>query len=231
MKQNHEKGGNMRKLIAFLAVTVLFTAFGCGSSSTGPSENEDYLPITVGNQWNYSLNGYIYTASSADTTFLTGSNITKVIGTTTHQQGFQLYTLQDSTTTVMTSPDTTITLTETTLTYAYKTDTELRMYDDTTTTDYLLFIELPVTLGDTWIPDTTEPTITRTVLSLSASVTVPAGSFTSCANLRDTDSADPGFCFDRFLSRGTGVVHYLINMTGSGGTMYLAYDLTSSIIN
>ena len=60
---------------------------------------------------------------------------------------------------------------------------------------------------------------------------MPAGSFTSCANLRDTDSADPGFYFDLFLSRGTGVVNYLINTTGSGGTMYLAYDLTSSIIN
>jgi hypothetical protein len=227
--QKHEKRGTMQNLIAFLTVISLLAVIGCGSDSTGPAENEDYLPIAVGNQWNYSLSGYI--VIGADTTTITGSNISTVTGVTTHQQGFQLYAVQDSTTTVMTSPDTSITTTETSLIYAYQTDTEVRMYDDTTGSDYLLFLELPVTLGNTWIPDTNEPTITRTVLSLSASATVPAGSFTSCANLRDTDSTEPDFNFDLFLATGTGVVKYVINMTNLNDTMYMVYELTSSTIN
>ncbi len=220
----------MRILIAILTLISLLSIFGCGNDSTGPSENEDYLPMSVGNQWNYSLSGYTV-STGADTTYLTGSNVTQIIGTTTHQQGFELYTIQDSTTTIWTNPDTSFTYTETMTVYAHKTDTELRMYDDTTTTDYELFMILPLTLGDTWTPDTTEPTISRTVLSLSASVTVPAGTFASCANLRDTDSAEPGFYFDLFLSKGTGVVEYLINMVDSYGTIYMAYSLTSSTIN
>ncbi|MCK4506695.1 MAG: hypothetical protein KAW14_13855 [Candidatus Aegiribacteria sp.] len=92
-------------------------------------------------------------------------------------------------------------------------------------------MKLPVTLGDTWVPNSDEPTITRTVLSLSASVTVPAGSYTSCANLRDTDSEEPDFYFDLFFSRGTGVVKHLYYVTDSDGTIHMAYNLTSSIIN
>ncbi len=184
----------------------------------------------VGNQWNYSLSGYYITAT-ADTITISGSNITEVLGVTTHQQGFQLYTLQDSTTTIMTTPDTSFTSTDASIVYAYDADTEWRMYDDTTSTDYELLIKLPVILGDSWIPDTPEPTITRTVLSLSASVTVPAGTYTNCANLRDTDSTEPDFYFDLFFSRGTGLVQYLININDSTGTVHLLYNLSSSIIN
>lgn len=220
----------MRKFVIVLAVTLLFVIFGCGSDSTGPSANDDYLPLAVGNQWSYSLNGYV-TNTDADTIVITGSNINKITGTTTHQQGFQLYTVRDSLITIMTTPDTTFTTTTVTMNYIQETDTEIRMYDDTTTTDYELFIKLPVTLGDSWIPEIDEPTVTRTVLSLSASAIVPAGTYSSCANFRDTDSEEPGFYFDLFLSRGTGVVKYVINDTDSNGTVYMAYDLLSSTIN
>ncbi len=220
----------MRKFLVFSAVISLLTVFGCGNDSTGPSANDDYMPMAVGNQWNYSLSGYYITAA-ADTITISGSNITEVLGVTTHQQGFQLYTLQDSTTTIMTTPDTSSTSTDASIVYAYDADTEWRIYDDTTSTDYELLMKLPVILGDSWIPDTPEPTITRTVLSLSASVTVPAGTYTSCANLRDTDSTEPDFYFDLVFSRGTGVVKYLINVTDSTGTIHLVYNLSSSIIN
>ena len=88
----------MRKIIAILVIVSLLVVFGCGSDSTGPSGNDDYLPLSVGNQWNYSLTGYV-TETDADSVILTGSNITKIIGTTTHEQGFQLYTAKDSMTT------------------------------------------------------------------------------------------------------------------------------------
>ena len=220
----------MRKLLAISTVISLLVVFGCGNDSTGPSENSDYLPMAVGNQWNWSLSGYIAEAG-ADTIIVSGSNIKKVLETTTHQQGFQLYVLQDSTTTIMTTPDTTFTNTNTLLTYAHKADTEWRMYDDTTSTDYEIFLKLPVTLGDGWIPNADDPTIMRTVLSISDTIIVPAGTYTDCAKLRDSDSQEPDSYFEIYFSRGTGVVKYLINETDSSGTIYMSYDLTSSIIN
>ena len=131
----------------------------------------------------------------------------------------------------MTTPDTSFTMIETMLGYVHESDTELRLYDDTTSTDYQLFLKLPVTLGDTWVPHVTEPTITRTVLSLSASITVPAGSFTSCANLRDLDSSEPGFYIDVFLSGGSGIIKSIASMTHLNNTMYIVSELNSSIIN
>ncbi len=221
----------MRKLIAmFTVVASLLIVFGCGNDSTDPSENSDYLPVAVGNQWNYSLSGYISEAGS-DTTIISGSNISKILEETTHQQGFQLYAIQDSMTTIMTTPDTTMTFTNTSMTYAHKADTEWRFYDDTTSTDYEIFMKLPVTLGDGWVPNTDEPTIMRTVLSVSETVTVPAGTYTDCANLRDSDSQEPDFYFDSYFSRGTGVVRFIISDTDSTGTVYMSYDLTSSTIN
>ncbi len=220
----------MRKFIAMFTVVSLLIVFGCGDDSTGPSENSDYLPMAVGNQWNYSLSGYISEAG-ADTTFISGSNISKVLEVTTHQEGFQLYAIQDSVTTIFNTPDTTFTFTDTMMVYAHKADTEWRFYDDTTSTDYEILMKLPVTLGDGWIPNADEPTIMRTVLSVSETVTVPAGTYTDCANLRDSDSQEPDYDFDLYFSRGTGVVRYIINDTDSTGTVYMSYDLTSSIIN
>ncbi len=220
----------MRKLIAMFTVISLLIVFGCGSDSTGPSGNTDYLPMAVGNQWNYSVSGYSIEAG-ADTIIISGSSISKVLEVTTHQQGFQLYAIHDSTTTIMTTPDTTITCITTAMTYAHNADTEWRIYDDTTSTDYEILMKLPVTLGDGWIPDADEPTVMRTVLSVSETVTVPAGTYTDCANLRDSDSQEPDFYFDLLFSRGTGVVRFLINESDSTETVYMAYALTSSIIN
>ncbi|MCK4505941.1 MAG: hypothetical protein KAW14_10005 [Candidatus Aegiribacteria sp.] len=218
----------MRKLIAMFSVISLLIVFSCGSDSTGPSGNTDYLPMAVGNQWNYSLSGY-FTEAGTDTVIISGSCVSKVLEVTTHQEGFQLYAIQDSSTTTLTFPDTTLTNIDTL--YAHKADTEWRRYDDTTSTDYEIFMKLPVSLGDGWIPNADEPTIMRTVLSVSETVTVPAGTYTDCANLRDSDSQEPDFYFDHYFSRGTGVVRFLISETDSTETVYMAYDLTSSIIN
>ncbi|NOQ22180.1 MAG: hypothetical protein GQ565_05980 [Candidatus Aegiribacteria sp.] len=220
----------MRKLVAMFTVISLLIVFGCGNDSTGPSENGDYMPLAAGNQLNFTLSGY-FVPTSADTTVISGSQSVKVLEVTTHQQGFQLYAIQDITTMIMTTPDTSITTVETDTIYAHKTDTELRMYDDTTSTDYELLLKLPVTLAESWIPESDEPTTTRTVLSLSASVTVPAGTFATCANLRDTDSTEPDFYFHMFFSKGTGLVKYVNYETDSDGAIYLVSELTSSIIN
>ena len=74
----------MRKIIAIPGITAasLLIVFGCGSNSTVLSGNDDYLTLSVDNQRNNSLTGYV-TETDADSVILTGSNIKKIVGTTT----------------------------------------------------------------------------------------------------------------------------------------------------
>jgi len=43
-------------------------------------------------------------------------------------------------------------------------------------------------------------------VSLTASVTVAAGSFSNCAIIRETDSTEPDEKWDQYLHRGTGII-------------------------
>jgi hypothetical protein len=212
------------------AVLLLMLLFSCGEDSTGPSAPGDYLPLSVGNQWNYSISGYMKT-TDRDSFPITGTKLTSIAGLTTHQSGFDLYVLKDSSYTIVTTPDTTFTNTEVITEYICKTDTEYRIYKDTVTTDYELLLKLPVVLNDSWVPKPDEPTVTRRVQSTTSSITVPAGSYSDCVDLRDTDTAEPGTAFDIYISRGDGAVEFIVMMDDSTQTMYMDFKLTSSIVN
>ncbi len=67
---------------------------------------------------------------------------------------------------------------------------------------------LPITVGDTWTPNGDEPNITREVVSVSETVTVPAGTWESCALVSDTDSENPDLAYDFYLAPGIGPVLY-----------------------
>jgi len=213
-----------------IAVFSLLLLFSCGEDSTGPSDPGDYLPLSVGNQWNYSISGYMKT-TDRDSFPITGTKLTAITGSTSHQSGFDLYMLKDSSCTVVTTPDTTYTNTEVITEYICRTDTEYRIYEDTVTTDYELLMKLPVVLNDSWVPKPDEPTITRTVHSTTTDITVPAGSYSDCVDLRDTDTAEPGTAFDIYISRGNGAVEFVVAMDDSTQTMHLDFKLTSSTVN
>jgi hypothetical protein len=213
-----------------IAISLLLLLFSCDKDSTGPSDPGDYLPLSVGNLWSYSMSGYMKTATIRDSLLVTGTKLTVVTGLTSHQSGFDLYVLKDSTTMSVTMPDTTITNTEVSIDYICKTDTEYRIYDDTVTTEYEILLKLPVVLNDSWVPESDEPTVTRTVRSVTSSITVPAGSYSDCVYLRDTDTAKPGSYFDLYISRGDGAVEFTIQMVDSTYTTYMDFDLTSSVV-
>jgi len=219
----------MNAIKTVVTVLLLTMLFSCGKDSTGPSDPGDYLPLSVGNQWIYSMSGYLKMATR-DSLLITGAKLTVITGLTTHQSGFDLYVLKDSTTMSVTMPDTTITNTEVSTDYICKTDTEYRIYDDTVTTEYEILLKLPVVLNDSWVPESDEPTVTRTVRSVTSNITVPAGSYSDCVYLRDTDTAKPGSYFDIYISRGNGAVEFTIQMVDSTNTMFMDFDLTSSVV-
>jgi hypothetical protein len=219
----------MRYFIPLLFLASVLMTIGCGSSSTGPTPPGDYVPLTLGNTWNYSVEGYAYSPSQ-DTITITGTSTQTITAIVMHQQGFELYEFLNVGVITITTPDTTITSTDTTSMFIYETDTELRVYDDTISTYYELAFPLPVVLGDTWLPDSEDPTVTREVMSVTETVSVPAGNYTNCALMSDTDSEDPGAVFDMYFCPGLGNIKQVVADADSASTSYMEVVLTSSII-
>jgi hypothetical protein len=127
----------------------------------------------------------------ADTSTVSGRTSSRIIGQTTHAQGFELWTLEEVDSLIYWSPDTMYTWIDTSLVYVSTNNNEVVVYDDTVTIEHEILFKLPLTVGETWVPYTGDPTVTREVISLTDSVTVPAGSFSDCLLMRDTDSMSP----------------------------------------
>ena len=196
------------KKFAFTSCTLLIAfLFACGGDTTGPGSapEGDWMPMTVGNWWNYAYDGFVFIGTSADSFALSGSDERRVTDLLQHQGGFGVYEFRSLSEMILTNPDTTMTYADTQFVYIRNTGDEIRAYPDTVSTDYDLFALLPLTLGESWLiqpGDTHENEVT----SLSASVTVPAGSFSGCAVITRTDTAEPTYQWDSYFHDGTGIV-------------------------
>ncbi len=224
----------MRVKTFVLAAAAALAMTGCGSDSTGPSSgggSGDWLPLAVGNQWVYSLNGTWRSATDQDTVWTTGTFTVELTGETTHEQGFSLFVVRDVSTTTMNNGDTSFTYTDTTFSYTRNDGSEVQTYDDLVSTDYTTILRLPLTVGESWNPDPDEPTTVREVMSLSESVSVPSGSFSGCARIRDTDTQFPDNYIDFYFARGVGSVYEQAVIQDEFGTGEYIVQLTSYSVN
>jgi hypothetical protein len=215
----------MRYLIA-VSILVAVLLAGCGGSSSGPSGPTDYYPLAVGNWWIMDLDGYVLWG--ADTVTVTAVNENTVTRTTTHAQGFDLYEIEQISTMTFTHPDTTFSDTDTTFTYIAESDSEVVAYDDTITLDHEVMLKLPVTVGETWNPYSDEPDIVREILSITVSVSVPAGSFSGCLHMEDRDPQAPDDEFEAWAAPSVGPVRMLID---SSGVFHVEGELRSYVAN
>ncbi len=216
--------GAIKTVIVVLLLTMFFS---CGKDSTGPSTPADYLPLAVGNQWNYSMTGYMKTADR-DSLPITGAKVMTVTGQTTHSSGLDLYALKDSTCVVIPTRDTSFVRVSTV--YIFKADSEYRIYDDTLTAKYGIAMKIPVVLGDSWVNDPDEPAHTTKVTSVTSNVTVPAGSYSDCVCISEMNADEPREVYEMYFSRGNGVVEIISKSVDSGGIMYMDFGLKSSVI-
>jgi hypothetical protein len=219
----------MKSIIAILsALTLSILLIACGSDSSGPSEPGDWLPLAVGNWWQYELDGFWLTMYG-DTVDWSGTFDREVTALCEHSGDFQVYEFSTVMHSFQSTPDTTVEQWDTMYIYLRETEEELRGYDDTLTTDYELIAQYPLTVGDSWNaysdPDST---IMYEVTSLSATASVPAGSYSSCAVLRETDSTLPLYSWDTYLHRGVGIVFEVIN---SGVLEYAEISLSAFNVN
>ena len=196
----------MKKFALTSGALLIAFLFACGGDTTGPdpAPEGDWMPMTVGNWWNYIYDGFTLFGTS-DSFDISGSAERRVTDLLQHQGGFEVYEFRSQTEMILTNPDTTMTYADTQFVYIRNTGDELRAYRDTVSTNYDLVALLPLTLGESWL---TQPgdTHENEVTSLNASVTVPAGSFSNCAVITQTDTAEPTFQLDSYFHDGTGAV-------------------------
>ncbi len=202
------------KMILLAGAAVLMVV-SCGDDPVGPGPGPtgDWLPLSVGNWWTGELSGYM--SMDADTVDLSGSSKRLVTALLDHSGGFQVYEFR----TIMemnftsTEPDTSWTWIDTNFVYIRNTGDEMRGYDDTLSTDYTLLAPLPFTLGETWNPDSDSSAICE-MISLTASISVPAADFTNCAIIRETDPGSPDEQMDTYFHRGTGILSEQVSEDG-----------------
>jgi len=201
------KGYEMKTTFMLFSAALILTVFSCGSSSTGPNPppQDDWLPLDVGNLWNYSIDGFMIPGSSPDTIDIGGSIVRSVSALLDHSGGFKVYEFRSVMSMSFTTPDTSWVNQDTMYIYLRNTDDEIQAYDDTVSTDYMIVAPLPLTLNETWnpVPDSTP---VREVISLDASLTVTAGTFTDCAVIRETDPSEPDEQWDEYICRGIGII-------------------------
>lgn len=207
-----------------LCIAVLLS--GCGDSPSDPSGPVDYFPILAGNTWNCGFTGFVLIG--ADTITLTGTTVNTILGTTTHTGGFDVWKFRMIENITYTAGDTTWAEVDTTFTYTFSSDSEIVAYDDTLSFDYEIIMKLPVTVGESWVPDADRPDVTRSVESISESVSVPAGNFTGCLHLSDSDSQAPGYAIDMWLAPEVG---HCKMIGDSSGVMHLEIELGSYTVN
>ncbi len=193
--------------IKFVLVSLFILLLtSCGSSSTSPSSPSSYIPLSVGNQWNNDINGFVIFASG-DTLTISGTMVRKITGTATHDNGASCYISEDLMNITYTTPDTSFSFSDTTINYIAESDTQFLVYDDTLSTEFELLLKLPVTVGETWVPDPADdPDTVREVISITSSVSVPAGSFTNCLLTEDSDPSLPDDYWRMYFAPGIGPV-------------------------
>jgi hypothetical protein len=183
---NYRKDIPMKIRATAVLIFSLMVVLSCGDNSdpVGPTQNNDseYYPLAIGNQWIYSRSGSI-AAAGLQVGTVSGVAEIEITGTATHSEGFEVYVQENSIT------DTTVLYSQTYITdstfteYLRVTDSGLFGYPHLTDTDSSYTVPFPIQQGATWV-FSDAPLTTGEILSLTESVTVPAGNFNDCMEMR-----------------------------------------------
>lgn len=204
----------MKKLMLLIPTIILI--IGCGGDAV-------YFPLTVGNQWEYSITQTI-TLTSPDTSWeYTGNSVTEITAETTLDNGLSVLELVTTTTwddTLMT--DTTVT------TYVEETEDYMLIYDNKADTDPDTSLMLPIEIANTWtVYSDSADTMTAYVVG-KAIVTVPAGSYDDCWQIEYTFGG--GINMDWFAP-DFGIVRHEYEMVDSNSTIEFLKELESVTID
>jgi hypothetical protein len=202
----------MKKTLAFiLFVSVVMFIAQCGGE--GNEGADSYYPLSVDNEWNYSVTMTVDIAGTPD--IFTGTSQDQIIGTTQLTGGISVFQLATLLTLNGYSGNDTF--------YIHETDTAVYLYEDVDDTLPDKYIEYPIENGSTWTVNSTQ---TAVVLG-SVDVSVPTGDYSDCWEIAYIEGDDTIFVY---LAYGIGEVKgYAIN-TYADTTVALSLELESATI-
>lgn len=174
----------MRKLLFLLMVGILLLLSCDDSNPIGSSTGEDakYYPLAVGNEWVYGRDGTMFLSGTQIAT-ITGVCTTEITGTATHSDKFEVFVQEYAVTDTIEMYGDTVITDSTFTTYVRVTDDGLYGYAHLTDSDSSWVIPFPLQNGATW-DFSSEPPMTASILTMSASVTVIAGYFENCLEMQ-----------------------------------------------
>jgi hypothetical protein len=164
----------MKKLLLLIPLVVLIV--GCG----GEEEEANYFPLTVGNEWNFDMT--MTETTPSDTFVVTATQNLEITTETTLDNGTEVFEMIMT----MTFDDTLVPDFADTV-YFDETEDYIMVYDakaDTVPSDTML--ALPLETGKTWAD--------HEVMGQD-DVTVPAGTFNDCWEIREVDDEDTTYMY------------------------------------
>lgn len=187
----------MKKMVYILPLVILI------ATCAPEVKQRDFLPLAVGNQWNYDINYAMMMTS--DTVRNTGASVTAITRQTALNNTVEV--LEQVTTN--TWDDTLMNPNSVDTTYLLLTDEYLLVYDDLADTEPDTSLDLPFSTGNTWVvyADTTD-TLTAEVIGQEA-VTVPAGSYDVCYNVEYTSL---GQTQNDWFAEDVGIAKYIMTI-------------------
>jgi hypothetical protein len=203
----------VKKMAYLLPLVILIVS--CGGIAV---QNRDFLPLAVGNQWNYDM--YYSMMMTSDTVRNTGASVTAITRQTALNNTVEV--LEQVTTNTwddtLTNPNSVDT------TYLLLTDDYLLVYDDLADTEPDTSLDLPFSTGKTWVvyADTTD-TLTAEVIG-QETVTVPAGSYDVCYNVEYTSL---GQTQNDWFAEDVGIAKYIMTIDQGFAVLEFRKELES----
>ncbi len=194
-----------KPILCTACAAVLVVAASCGDDGgTGPGESgaEDslYYPLAAGNTWEYDRSG-TYNVDSVEYA-VNGESTVEIVGTAAHAEGWQVFIeVSTVTDTIQGLMDTTVVDT----TYLWQDADGMYGCPHLNDTDSCWTVPFPLTEGNTWT-FSSQPSVTGEVLSMDVDVSVPAGTFEECAELRTTCVEQGNYSNTTDYARNVGMV-------------------------
>jgi hypothetical protein len=209
----------MKSVSVFALIVLAFLLASCGSDSTGPSGSQGgsgYYPLTVGNTWQLSLEGFATIDTLGQTLDVQGVIDWEITGDTVHTEGYQLFCWRELSVLQYSLGGVPLYIDSLDfVNYIAEEDSVIRAYVSPSTSWYRVWMMYPVEVGDWWYSDPEYPSRIMTVMSLDSSVAVPAGSFT-CLYLQQTEPEFLDSYVDYFYASGVGPVKYIVHLEEDG---------------
>lgn len=174
----------MKRLLASAAVALLAS---CGDSPGGPGAPLDYMPVALGNRWEYQCSGYGTLADTIDVT-LDGSMEIEISDTLQHEAGFPVFRADLEQILVFYAdsvPFDTLAILETQ--YWREDGGQVSVYESLDDSVGEIIHSPPIEPGRIWYPGPDDPGGVYEVLTTGYTASVPFGNFDDCAQIAYTN--------------------------------------------